>query len=81
VEVVVNGPLIANDYPTLVGAACDGVGLAQLPEPMALQVLEAGLLVRVLPKASVMTPGAFFCITQAAGKCCQSCAPSSITSR
>lgn len=59
VDLVVNGPLIANDYPTLVGAACDGLGLAQLPEPMVLQALEAGLLVRVLPKASVMTPGVF----------------------
>lgn len=59
VEVVVNGPLIANDFPTLVGVVRDGVGLAQVPQPMVLQAVEAGLLVSVLPKSAVMTPGVF----------------------
>lgn len=59
VEVVVNGPLIANDFPTLVGAACDGVGLAQVPEPMVLQAVEAGALISVLPKSAAITPGVF----------------------
>src|SRR2546430_1908191 len=36
VEAVVSGPLIASDFPTLVGAATEGLGLAQVPEPVAL---------------------------------------------
>jgi DNA-binding transcriptional LysR family regulator len=59
IEVVVSGPLIANDFPTLVGAACDGVGLAQVPGPMVLSTVEAGALVSVLPKSAVMTPGVY----------------------
>ena len=59
VEVVVNGPLIANDYPTLVAAARDGLGLAQVPEPMVRDAIESGVLVHVLPKSAAMTPGVF----------------------
>src|SRR5271170_5741115 len=35
VEVVVSGPFIANDIPTMLGAAAEGLGLAQVPEPIA----------------------------------------------
>ena len=35
VEVIVSGPLIAHDYPALLGAAIQGLGLAQVPEPLA----------------------------------------------
>src|ERR1700753_1437430 len=35
IEVIVSGPLIANDYPTLLGAAMEGMGLAQMPQPIA----------------------------------------------
>ena len=35
VEAMVSGPLIANDFPTLLGAAIEGIGLAQMPEPIA----------------------------------------------
>src|SRR5207244_10149499 len=35
VDVVVSGPFIANDIPTMLGAAVEGVGLAQLPAPTA----------------------------------------------
>src|SRR5262245_18160753 len=35
VEAIVSGPLIAHDYPTLLGAAIQGVGLAQVPGPLA----------------------------------------------
>src|ERR1700674_2387538 len=35
VEAIVSGPLIANDYPTLLGAAIRGAGLAQVPAPIA----------------------------------------------
>jgi DNA-binding transcriptional LysR family regulator len=31
IEAIVSGPLIAHDYPTLLGAAMQGVGLAQVP--------------------------------------------------
>src|SRR3984885_426266 len=35
VESIVSGPLIAHDYPTLLGAAIEGMGLAQMPGPPA----------------------------------------------
>src|SRR6185437_16976498 len=35
VDVAVNGPLIANNFPTLMGAALKGIGLAQVPRPIA----------------------------------------------
>src|SRR3974390_2084978 len=34
VEAIAAGPFIANDYPTLRGAAMQGLGLAQLPGPL-----------------------------------------------
>src|SRR6201991_3271359 len=48
IEIAVSGPLIAHDFPTLLGAAVEGVGLAQLPEPMAAEGLRTGKLVHVL---------------------------------
>jgi DNA-binding transcriptional LysR family regulator len=59
VEVAVSGPLIANDFPALLGAALEGMGLAQVPEPVAAEPLAAGRLVRVLEPFSPMTPGVF----------------------
>jgi len=59
VEVVVSGPLVANDVPTLLGAAVEGLGLAQLPEPLAAAAVEAGKLVRVLEPFAPMAPGVF----------------------
>ena len=59
VEVAVSGPLIGNDFPTLLGAAIEGVGLAQVPEPIATDAVIAGKLVRVLEPFSPMTPGVF----------------------
>jgi hypothetical protein len=35
IDVIVSGPLIAHDYPTLLGAAIQGVGLARVPGPLA----------------------------------------------
>src|SRR6202161_459510 len=35
VESIVSGPFIAHDYPTLLGAAIEGMGLAQVPGPPA----------------------------------------------
>jgi DNA-binding transcriptional LysR family regulator len=59
VEVAVSGPLIANDFPTLLGAALEGMGLAQVPEPVAAEQLAAGKLVHVLEPFAPMTPGVF----------------------
>jgi DNA-binding transcriptional LysR family regulator len=59
VEIAVSGPLIANDFPTMLGAALEGVGLAQLPQPVAAAGLEAGRLVRVLDACAPQIPGVF----------------------
>lgn len=59
VEVMIAGPLIASDYPTLLGAAIDGMGLAQVPEPVAVAAMKAGRLVRVLEPFASMVPGVF----------------------
>jgi len=58
-EVVVSGPLIAHDYPTLLGAAMQGVGLAQLPEPLAAAPIAEGRLQALLTGFRPMTPGVF----------------------
>src|SRR5277367_2051552 len=59
VEVVVSGPLIANDMPTILDAAVEGLGLAQLPGPIAASLVKAGKLVRVLEPFAPMAPGVF----------------------
>jgi DNA-binding transcriptional LysR family regulator len=59
VEVIVSGPLIASDYPTLLGAAIEGMGLAQLPAPVAAEPVKAGNLVRVLEPFAPEAPGVF----------------------
>jgi DNA-binding transcriptional LysR family regulator len=43
----------------LLGAAIEGVGLAQLPEPMAASGLRAGKLVHVLEPFAPTLPGVF----------------------
>src|SRR6516225_3134990 len=48
IEIAVSGPLIANDFSTMLGAAIEGLGLAQLPEPLAAVGLRSGKLVQVL---------------------------------
>src|SRR5215468_5544433 len=47
VEIAVSGPLIANDLPTILGAAVEGLGLAQVPEPIAAGLVSAGKLVPI----------------------------------
>ncbi len=59
IEIAVSGPLIANDFPTMLGAAIEGVGLAQVPEPIAAGAVTAGKLVRVLGPFAPMAPGVF----------------------
>jgi DNA-binding transcriptional LysR family regulator len=59
VEAAVSGPFIANDFPTLLGAALQDVGLAQLPAPMAAQAIKAGKLMPLLEPFAPMIPGMF----------------------
>jgi DNA-binding transcriptional LysR family regulator len=59
VEVMVSGPFIANDVPTMLGAAVEGLGLAQVPEPIIAAAVKAGKLVRVLEPFAPMAPGVF----------------------
>jgi DNA-binding transcriptional LysR family regulator len=59
IEAIVSGPLIAGDFPTLLGAAVEGLGLAQLPEPVVAGLVAAGKLQRVLEPFAPMAPGVF----------------------
>jgi len=59
VEVIVSGPFIAHDFPTMLGAAVEGVGLAQVPAPIAGGLVKAGKLVQVLAPFAPMGPGVF----------------------
>jgi DNA-binding transcriptional LysR family regulator len=59
VEVIVSGPFIANDIPTMLGAAVEGLGLAQVPGPIAAGAVKAGKLVGVLERFAPMAPGVF----------------------
>src|SRR5216683_226344 len=59
VEAIVSGPLIANDFPTMLGAAIEGMGLAQVPRPIAAGPTKAGKLVHVLKPFEAMAPGVF----------------------
>jgi DNA-binding transcriptional LysR family regulator len=59
IDVAVSGPLIANDFPTVLGAALDGMGLAQVPGPIAAEALKAGRLVEVLAPFAPTVPGVF----------------------
>ncbi|MFL9864683.1 LysR family transcriptional regulator [Paraburkholderia fungorum] len=59
IEIAVSGPFIAHDFPTMLGAAVEGMGLAQLPEPMVAEGLKAGKLVQVLESFAPVIPGVF----------------------
>src|SRR6201993_2742347 len=59
VEAIVSGPFIANTLPTILGAAVEGVGLAQLPAPIAAGAISPGRLVRVLEPFAPTAPGVF----------------------
>jgi DNA-binding transcriptional LysR family regulator len=59
IEAIVSGPLIANDMPTVLGAAVEGLGLAQVPAPVAAGPVKAGKLVHVLEPYAAMVPGVF----------------------
>lgn len=59
IEISVAGPFIANDFPTMLGAAIAGMGLAQIPEPLAAEPLKAGQLVQLLVPFAPTTSGMF----------------------
>jgi len=59
IEAVVSGPLVAHDFPTLLGAAVQGVGLAQVPAPLAGAPIADGRLQALLTPFAVTTPGVF----------------------
>ncbi len=58
-EATVSGPLVAHDYPTLLGAAIQGIGLAQVPGPLAKAAIADGRLQALLTPFAVTTPGVF----------------------
>ena len=59
VEAIVSGPLIAHDVPTLVGAAIQGLGLAQVPHPLANAAIADGRLQVLLTPFAITLPGVF----------------------
>ena len=59
IEATVSGPLVARDYPTLLGAAIHGLGLAQVPGPLAKAAIAEGQLQALLTPFAVTTPGVF----------------------
>jgi DNA-binding transcriptional LysR family regulator len=54
-----SGPLIAHDHTTLLGAAIQGVGLAQVPGPLAKAPIADGRLRALLTPFAITTPGVF----------------------
>ena len=59
IEAIVSGPFIAHDYPALLGAAIEGVGLAQLPGPLTTAPIADGRLQALLTRFAVTVPGLF----------------------
>jgi DNA-binding transcriptional LysR family regulator len=59
VEAIVSGPLIAHDYPTLLEAALQGLGLAQVPGPLVKAPVAERRLEALLTPFAVTTPGLF----------------------
>jgi DNA-binding transcriptional LysR family regulator len=59
IEAVVAGSLIVHDFSAMLGAAIEGAGLAQVPEPITAGPIQAGKLVRVLEPFAPMAPGMF----------------------
>ena len=59
VDLAVNGPLVVNDFPTMLGAALGGVGLAQVPAPIAAKAIAEGRLEEVLAANASRSPGVF----------------------
>jgi DNA-binding transcriptional LysR family regulator len=58
-DIDVSGPLIANDFATLLGAAAEGMGLAQVPAPVAGERIRSGRLEVVLQQFAPPAVGLF----------------------
>lgn len=58
-EVSVTGPLIAGDFSTLLTATLEGIGLAQVPEPIAKAAVSDHRLKHLLSQFAPSTPGIF----------------------
>ncbi len=58
-DLAVNGPLVVNDFPTMLGAALGSVGLAQVPQPIAAKMVSEGQLEEVLAAHASRSPGVF----------------------
>ncbi|HMA50865.1 MAG TPA: LysR family transcriptional regulator [Magnetospirillaceae bacterium] len=59
IEIALSGPLIANDIPSMLGGAVEGMGLAQIPAPIAAEAISAGALSEVLDAFAPTVPGIF----------------------
>ena len=59
IELAVSGPLVVNDFPTMLAAALGGVGLAQVPGPIAAMSMSEGRLEEVLASHASTSPGVF----------------------
>jgi DNA-binding transcriptional LysR family regulator len=59
IEAIVSGPLIAHDFPTILSAAAEDMGLAQVPAPIAAGLTNAGKLMHLLEPFAPMAPGMF----------------------
>ncbi len=59
IEVETRGPLIAHDFATLLDAAADGMGLAQIPQPLLRRSSSYEKLKLVLTKFQPSMPGVF----------------------
>lgn len=59
IEAILAGPMIAHDYPTLLGAAERGLGLVHAPRPLAQAAIAEGRLESVLDDVAATTPGVF----------------------
>jgi DNA-binding transcriptional LysR family regulator len=59
IEAIVSGPFIAHDLPTILGAAVEGLGLAQVPAPIVAGLVKAGKLEHLLERYAPTAPGMF----------------------
>jgi DNA-binding transcriptional LysR family regulator len=59
IDLAVSGPIVVNDFPTMLAAALEGAGLAQLPEPIVQKQLRSGELEEVLREHASSSSGLF----------------------
>jgi DNA-binding transcriptional LysR family regulator len=59
IEAIVTGPFIAHDLPTILGAAVEGLGLAQVPAPIVAALVRGGKLEHLLERHAPTAPGMF----------------------